>query len=145
MRALVQRVHTANVTVNNTVIGAIDAGLCVFVGITHDDTDDHVKRLADKLWNLRIFEDDHGNMGKSCADSGGQLLIVSQFTLYGDTRKGRRPSFVGAAAPDHAAPMIDQLVGELEALGATVATGQFGADMDVSLINDGPVTLMIEL
>lgn len=145
MRALVQRVSQASVTVDNEVIGEIGTGLCVLVGITHSDSSEQITRMAEKLWNLRIFNDDAGNMGKSCADIGGGVLIVSQFTLYGDTRKGRRPSFVDASRPDHAEPLIEQLIAELRALGATVATGKFGAHMDVALVNDGPVTLMLEL
>lgn len=145
MKALVQRVSEASVTVDGEVIGAIGAGLCVLVGITHTDSNDQMLRMAEKLWNLRIFNDDAGNMGKSCADIDGEVLIISQFTLYGDTRKGRRPSFVDAARPDHAEPLIEQLVSELRMLGATVATGRFGAHMDVALVNDGPVTLMLEM
>lgn len=101
--------------------------------------------MAEKLWNLRCFDDADGAMNLSCADIGGEILVVSQFTLYGDTRKGRRPSWVAAASPEAAEPLIDELVQELRSLGATVATGKFRADMDVELINDGPVTLMVEL
>lgn len=144
MRALVQRVSSASVSVNDEVIGTIDDGLCVLVGVTHDDDETRVRKLADKLWNLRIFEDEQGQMNRSAADMRHELLIVSQFTLYGDTAKGRRPSFVAAARPEQAEPLIEQLVIELRTLGAIVATGRFRADMQVSLVNDGPVTLLVE-
>ena len=102
-------------------------------------------KLAAKIWHLRILADENGHMNRSVADTGGEILVVSQFTLYGDTRKGRRPSFVAAAAPDEAAPLIDELVAELRRLGASVATGSFGSEMAVDLTNDGPVTLMLEV
>ena len=127
------------------VIGEIGTGLCCLVGVTHDDDRDAAVKLANKLWHLRIFADDNGHMNRSVADAGGEVLVVSQFTLYGDTRKGRRPSFVAAATPEDAARLIDELVAELRRLGATVATGSFGANMAVELINDGPVTLMLEV
>lgn len=145
MRALVQRVTRAQVRVDDQVVGAIDEGLCVLVGVTHDDTEDHAQRLAEKLWHLRIFDDEDGNMGVSVADRSRELLVISQFTLYGDTRKGRRPSWIDAARPEHAEPLVAQVVTALRALGATVATGRFGADMAVELVNDGPVTLMLEV
>ncbi len=145
MRALVQRVTRAEVRVDGDVVGAIDEGLCVLVGVTHDDTEDQADRLAEKLWHLRIFDDDAGNMGVSVADRSRELLVISQFTLYGDTRKGRRPSWIDAARPEHAEPLVERVVTALRALGATVATGRFGADMAVELVNDGPVTLMLEL
>jgi D-tyrosyl-tRNA(Tyr) deacylase len=145
VRALVQRVTRAQVRVDDTVVGAIDEGLCVLVGVTHDDTEDHADRLAEKLWHLRIFDDDDGNMGVSVADRSRELLVISQFTLYGDTRKGRRPSWIDAARPEHAEPLVERVVSALRALGATVATGRFGADMAVELVNDGPVTLMLEV
>jgi D-tyrosyl-tRNA(Tyr) deacylase len=145
VRALVQRVTRAEVRVDDAVVGAIGEGLCVLVGITHDDTEDHAERLAEKLWHLRIFDDDAGNMGVSVADRSRELLVISQFTLYGDTRKGRRPSWIDAARPEHAEPLVERVVTSLQALGATVATGRFGADMAVELVNDGPVTLMLEL
>ena len=131
--------------VDGEVIGEIGAGLCCLVGATHDDTRDAALKLAGKIWNLRIFADENGQMNRSVADTGGEVLVVSQFTLYGDTRKGRRPSFVAAAAPDIAAELIDELVAELRRLGATVATGSFGAHMEVELTNDGPVTLMLDV
>ena len=145
MRALVQRVSQARVSVDREVVGEIGPGLCCLVGVTRDDDRDSVVKLAAKLWHLRIFADENGHMNRSVADTGGEVLVVSQFTLYGDTRKGRRPSFVAAAAPDEAARLIDELMDELRRLGATVATGSFGANMAVELTNDGPVTLMLEV
>ncbi|WP_428116927.1 D-aminoacyl-tRNA deacylase [Candidatus Poriferisodalis sp.] len=145
MRALVQRASEARVRVDGEVIGEIGAGLCCLVGATHDDSRETARKLAGKIWNLRIFADENGQMNRSVADTSGEVLVVSQFTLYGDTRKGRRPSFVAAAAPDLAAELIDELVAELRRLGATVATGSFGAHMAVELTNDGPVTLMLEV
>ena len=131
--------------VDGQVVGEIGPGLCCLVGVTHGDDHQAALKLAAKLWHLRIFADDNGHMNRSVADASGELLVVSQFTLYGDTRKGRRPSFIAAAAPDEAAQLIDDLVEELRRLGATVATGSFGANMAVELINDGPVTLMLEV
>ena len=145
MRALVQRAAEARVRVDGQVIGEIGPGLCCLVGVTHGDDHQAAVKLAAKLWHLRIFADDNGHMNRSVADTSGELLVVSQFTLYGDTRKGRRPSFIAAAAPDEAARLIDELVDELRRLGATVATGSFGANMAVELTNDGPVTLMLEV
>jgi len=145
VRALVQRASEARVRVDGQVVGEIGPGLCCLVGVTHGDDHQAAVKLAAKLWHLRIFADDNGHMNRSVADTSGELLVVSQFTLYGDTRKGRRPSFIAAAAPDEAARLIDDLVEELRRLGATVATGSFGANMAVELTNDGPVTLMIEV
>lgn len=151
MRALVQRVVRAQVTSRRTggdaweVAGSIGAGLCVLVGVTHDDTRVEADKLASKLWGLRIFDDDDGVMNRSVADAGGSLLVVSQFTLYGDSAKGRRPSWIAAARPECAEPVIEHLVGALRALGATVETGRFRTDMQVELVNDGPVTLMLEV
>jgi len=145
VRALVQRAAEARVRVDGRVIGEIGPGLCCLVGVTHGDDRDDAVKLAAKLWNLRIFADENGHMNRSVADTSGELLVVSQFTLYGDTRKGRRPSFIAAAAPDEANELIDELVAELRRLGATVATGSFGANMAVELTNDGPVTLMLEV
>ena len=144
MRALVQRAAQARVRVDGRVVGEIGPGLCCLVGVTHDDDRDAAVKLASKLWHLRIFADEDGHMNRSVAEFGGEVLVVSQFTLYGDTRKGRRPSFVAAAAPDEAAHLINELIAELRRLGATVATGRFGAHMAVELTNDGPVTLMLE-
>ena len=140
-----QRAAQARVRVDGRVIGEIGPGLCCLVGVTHDDDRDAAVKLAAKLWHLRIFADENGHMNRSVADTGGEVLVVSQFTLYGDTRKGRRPSFIAAAAPDEAARLIEELVTEMRRLGATVATGSFGANMAVELTNDGPVTLMLEV
>jgi D-tyrosyl-tRNA(Tyr) deacylase len=145
VRALVQRVARAEVRVDGEVVGSIDAGLCAFVGVTHTDDAAVAVRLAEKLWHLRVFDDEQSNMGRSVADGSQQVLVVSQFTLYGDTRKGRRPSWIDAARPEQAEPLVDAVVEALRALGATVATGRFRADMDVELVNDGPVTLMLEV
>ena len=145
MRALVQRVTQARVRVDGRVVGEIGPGLCCLVGATHGDDRNSAVKLAAKVWHLRVFADENGHMNRPLADVGGEVLLVSQFTLYGDTRKGRRPSFVAAAAPDEAARLIDDLVAELRRLGATVATGSFGAHMAVELTNDGPVTLMVEV
>ncbi len=144
MRALVQRVTAARVRIDGAVVGEIAAGLCVLVGVTHDDDEPTARRLAEKVWNLRVFPDGDASMQRSLADTGGAALVVSQFTLYGDTRRGRRPSFTAAAPPAVAAPLVDAFAAALRALGATVATGRFGADMAVELVNDGPVTLLLE-
>ncbi len=117
----------------------------MLVGITHDDTVARAEKLADKVWTLRIFDDDEGVMNLSPADEGHMLLVVSQFTLYGDTARGRRPSWVAAAPPEQAEPLVDAFVAALRRRGATVETGRFRADMQVSLVNDGPVTLMLEV
>jgi D-aminoacyl-tRNA deacylase len=145
MRALVQRVTEARVRVAGEVIGEIGVGLCILIGVTHADDEAVARRLADKVWNLRVFDDADGVMNRSLADTGAAVLAVSQFTLYGDTRRGRRPSWVAAARPEHAEPVVDAFVAALRGLGGEVATGRFGADMQVELINDGPVTLMLEL
>jgi D-tyrosyl-tRNA(Tyr) deacylase len=145
MRAVVQRVLEARVTVDGATVGAVGRGLCVLVGVTHDDDEADARRLAAKLWNLRIFDDDAGVMNRSLADVGGQALVVSQFTLYGDTSRGRRPSWVAAARPEQAEPLVEAVVGALRGLGAQVETGRFGAEMLVALVNDGPVTLVVEV
>ena len=145
MRALVQRVSRARVTVDDEVVGAIGPGLCVLVGVTHDDTEAQARKLAEKLWKLRIFTDDEDKMNLSVADIDGEVLVVSQFTLYADAAKGNRPSYVAAARPEVAEPLIEVVVEHLRSLGAVVATGRFRADMDVELVNDGPVTIMLEL
>ncbi|MFM7270115.1 MAG: D-aminoacyl-tRNA deacylase [Actinomycetes bacterium] len=144
MRALVQRVERASVTVEGEVVGSIDAGLCVLVGVTHTDDTAAADRLAAKVWNLRCFDDAGGAMNRSVAEVGGAVLVVSQFTLYGDTRKGRRPSYVDAARPEVAEPLCDAFVTALRALGARVETGRFRTHMQVELVNDGPVTLTLE-
>lgn len=140
-----QRVSEASVAVDGEVVGAIGPGLCALVGVTHDDGPDQARALAAKLWHLRVFEGADGRMDLPVADVGGEVLVVSQFTLYGDTRKGRRPSWVDAARPEVAEPLIEQVCDELRSLGATVATGRFRADMAVALVNDGPVTLLLEV
>ncbi|NLV57062.1 MAG: D-tyrosyl-tRNA(Tyr) deacylase [Acidimicrobiales bacterium] len=145
MRALVQQVTRARVAVDGEEVGAIGPGLCVFVGVTHDDTPAHAEKLAAKVWNLRIFNDDAGAMNLSVADVGGAILAVSQFTLYGDTSRGRRPSWISAARPEQAEPLVDAFVAALRSLGAEVATGRFRTDMEVELVNDGPTTLMLEV
>jgi D-aminoacyl-tRNA deacylase len=145
MRAVIQRVSRARVTVDGDEVGAIGAGLCVLVGVTHDDGPDQARALAGKVWHLRVLPDEDGVMNRSAADLGAELLVVSQFTLYGDTSRGRRPSWIAAARPEHAEPLVERVVTELEALGARVATGRFRADMQVELVNDGPVTLVIEV
>jgi D-tyrosyl-tRNA(Tyr) deacylase len=141
MRAVAQRVSQASVSVDGAVIGAIDGpGLLVLVGVTHDDTAEKARKLAAKLWGMRILEGE-----KSCSDLGAPLLVVSQFTLYADTSKGRRPTWNNAAPGPVAEPLVDAVVAELRALGATVETGKFGADMKVALVNDGPITIIVEL
>jgi D-aminoacyl-tRNA deacylase len=145
VRALVQRVTEARVRVDGEVVGEIGAGLCVLVGATHDDTDAHAAKLAAKVANLRIFDDDARVMNRSLLEAGGAALVVSQFTLYGDTARGRRPSWVAAARPEHAEPLVEQFVRELAALGVPIATGRFRADMQVALVNDGPVTVLVEV
>ncbi len=132
-------------TVDGSVVGAIGPGLCVLVGVTHDDTAAEADKLAAKLFHLRVFDDDDGVMNRSLADVGGAALVVSQFTLYGDTSRGRRPSWVAAARPEQAEPLVDGVVRALRGLGAEVATGRFRADMRVALVNDGPVTLVVDV
>lgn len=141
MRAVVQRVSQASVSVDGRVVGEIEGpGLLALVGVTHDDDLGKARRLAAKLWGLRILPDE-----KSCSDLSAPLLVVSQFTLYGDARKGRRPSWTAAAPGDVAEPLVDAVVHELRALGAKVETGEFGADMQVALTNDGPITLILDI
>ncbi len=145
MRALVQRVGEASVTVGDEVIGAIGPGLLVFVGVTHEDTPALAAKLAAKLAKLRLLDDADGVMNESVLDQGAEVLVVSQFTLYGDTSKGNRPSWLAAARPEHAEPLVDQVVEALRSLGITVATGRFRAEMSVALVNDGPATVLLEL
>jgi D-tyrosyl-tRNA(Tyr) deacylase len=145
MRLLVQRVREAHVEVEGETVGAIGPGLLVLVGITHTDDAAVALRLADKLVKLRVFEDEAGKMNRSVIDTGGAVLAVSQFTLYGDARGGNRPSFTAAARPEHAAPLFERFVALLsERLGRAVPTGRFGADMKVHLVNDGPVTIWLD-
>lgn len=151
MRAVVQRVIHAEVTSRPDAgspwesAGRIGPGLCVLVGATHDDTAREADKLAEKLWGLRIFDDDAGVMNRSVGEVGGSVLVVSQFTVYGDTAKGRRPSWSAAARPEHAEPLVDRVVAALRALGATVETGRFRTDMRVELVNDGPVTVVVDI
>jgi D-tyrosyl-tRNA(Tyr) deacylase len=144
MRTVIQRVSQASVTVDTQVVGAIERGFLVLVGVTHGDTRAEADWLAHKIAGLRLFEDDGGKMNLGLADIGGTVLVVSQFTLYGDARKGRRPDFLQAARPEQAEPLITYFVDQLRSLGLTVATGQFRATMQVSLVNDGPVTLWLD-
>ena len=140
MRAVAQVVTEAKVTVEGEVVGSIlGPGLCVLVGVTHEDTPEQAALLARKLWSLRVLEGE-----KSCSDLDAPLLVISQFTLYGDARKGRRPTWNAAAPGPVAEPLVDEVVAQLRALGATVETGRFGADMKVSLVNDGPFTVLLE-
>ena len=145
VRALVQRVSEASVAVEGEVVGRIDTGILALIGVTHDDTEAQARKLADKIWNLRIFDDADGVMNRSAADEGHAVLAVSQFTLYGDTRKGRRPGYSDAARPEVAEPLVESVISELRALGAVVETGRFRAEMAVALVNDGPITLSIEV
>ena len=145
MRALVQRVSEARVRVDGEIIGEIEHGVLALIGVTHDDTPAQATKLAEKIAHLRIFTDDDDKMNLSVLDAGGSVLVVSQFTLYGDTRKGRRPGYVDAARPEVADPLCDAVVDALRALDVPVQTGRFRADMKVELINDGPVTLSIEV
>jgi D-tyrosyl-tRNA(Tyr) deacylase len=145
VRAVVQRVTRADVTVDGSTVAAIGPGLCVLLAVTHDDDPDGARRMAEKLWHLRILADDAGVMNRSASEIGAPILVVSQFTLYGDTARGRRPSWIAAARPEQAEPLVEAVVEELRALGASVATGRFGADMQLALVNDGPVTLIIDV
>lgn len=144
MRALIQRVSNASVAVDDKVIGKIEQGLVILLGITHEDTEADVKYLSDKCVNLRIFCDEDDKMNRSLLDIKGEALIISQFTLYGDTRKGRRPGFSEAARPDHALALYEKFVQTVKDCKIKVATGEFGAKMLVDIKNDGPVTLMLE-
>ena len=144
MRAVVQRVRESSVAINGNVVGKCGHGLMVLIGVEVGDTEKDLCYIADKVPNLRIFEDEAGKMNRSLLDMGGQILAISQFTLLGDARGGRRPSFITAARPDTAVPMYEALVERWRSLGIHVETGEFGADMQVSLINDGPVTILLD-
>jgi D-tyrosyl-tRNA(Tyr) deacylase len=144
MRAVVQRVRRASVRVGDEVIGQIGQGLCILLGVAVDDRAGQAETLAQKIAHLRIFDDEAGRLNRSLLDVGGAALVVSQFTLYGDTSGGRRPSFIRAARPEHAAPLCDRFAHALRELGVPVATGRFGASMLVEIHNDGPVTLVLD-
>ena len=144
MRVVLQRVSQASVAIEGRVVGRIARGLCVLVGFSPSDTADQVLWMADKIAGLRVFSDGEGKMNLALADVGGEVLVVSQFTLYGDVAKGRRPSFIDAARPELAIPLYQRFCAELRSRGLTVATGEFGAMMDVEIHNEGPVTLILE-
>ncbi len=144
MRVVAQRVSRAAVSIDSVVVGQIEHGLMLLVGFTHDDTGREVAWMTEKLLGLRIFSDADGKMNRSVMDAGGAILVVSQFTLYGDVRKGRRPSFIDAARPEIAIPLYESFLAALANAGVRVAAGRFGADMKVDLINDGPVTMLLE-
>ena len=144
MRAVIQRVKKSSVSVNNEIINEIGPGLLVLLGIAKEDDTNDAEYLANKITNLRIFEDENNKMNRSLLETSGEMLVVSQFTLLGDCRKGRRPSFVDAAEPEAANELYEQFVKKVEQRGITVKTGRFRAMMDVFLINDGPVTLILE-
>ena len=144
MRAVIQRVEQASVIVEGEIRGQIGAGFLVLIGVEEGDGDADFKYIADKVPNLRVFEDEQGKMNRSLLDVGGELLAVSQFTLLGDARGGRRPSFITAARPETADPMYERLVADWRARGIRVETGVFGAHMKVSLVNDGPVTILLD-
>ncbi|KYH36018.1 D-tyrosyl-tRNA(Tyr) deacylase [Clostridium tepidiprofundi DSM 19306] len=144
MRAVVQRVNESKVLVEGKIVGEIRKGLNVLIGISNDDTVDDIKYIRDKILNLRIFEDENGKMNKSLIDIGGELLVISQFTLYGDCRKGRRPNFMRALSGDKAEKLYDEFVHQCRSVIKKVETGVFGADMQVYIENDGPVTLLLE-
>jgi len=144
MKAVIQRVSSASVKVNNKIVGQINKGFVVLLGITHTDTEKEAKFIAGKISNLRIFEDNEGKMNLSLKDVKGETLIISQFTLYGDARKGNRPSFTEAARPETAIPLYEYFVEEMKRSGIPVATGIFGAKMEVEIHNSGPVTIIVE-
>jgi D-tyrosyl-tRNA(Tyr) deacylase len=144
MRVVLQRVSRARVTIDGRTSGAIERGFCLLVGFTHTDTPEQVRWMADKIAGLRIFSDAEDKMNLALADIGGAVLVVSQFTLYGNTEKGRRPSFIDAARPEQAIPLYESFIAELRDRGLKVETGEFGAMMDVELVNDGPVTLVLD-
>ena len=144
MRAVVQRVKSASVTVDGELVSEIGAGVLIFLGVAHDDTATELEYIANKVANLRIFEDEDGKMNRSLLETGGAALVVSQFTLYGDCRKGRRPSFINAARPEVANTLYEQFITLLKQQGIPTQGGTFQAMMDVQLINDGPVTILLD-
>ena len=144
MKVVLQRVSGASVSINGEVAGAIGRGFCLLVGFTHTDTGAQVDWMAEKISGLRLFSDDEGKMNLGLREAGGAILVVSQFTLYSDAEKGRRPSFIAAARPETAVPLYERFLAALRAQGFEVAAGRFGADMQVEIHNDGPVTLILE-
>jgi D-aminoacyl-tRNA deacylase len=144
LRALLQRVSQAHVSIDGQIVGAIGRGWVILLGVAPSDNSEIARKLAEKVAHLRCFEDDQGKMNRSALDARAELLVVSQFTLYADTSRGRRPSFVGAAPPEVADPLVNQFCGELRSFGLTVETGRFGANMLVSIDNDGPVTIWLD-
>lgn len=144
MRAVVQRVSSSSVSSEGRLLGEIGPGLMVLLGVTHADTAEDAERLAGKITRLRIFTDDEGKMNLSLSNIGGELLVVSQFTLFADARSGNRPSYSQAARPETAVPLYEHFVATLRRMGFTVATGEFGADMQVAIANDGPVTVILD-
>jgi len=144
VRVVLQRVTSASVSIDGQQVGAIGRGFCLLVGFTHDDTPDHCRWMAEKIVGLRLFNDSDGKMNLALGDVAGSVLVVSQFTLYGDSRKGRRPSFVAAADPEVAVPLYQAFIEEVRQRNVEVASGRFGAMMEVALVNDGPVTLTLE-
>jgi D-tyrosyl-tRNA(Tyr) deacylase len=144
MRAVVQRSGPASVSIDDAVVGSIDRGVVLLVGVAPDDDETQAVWLADKVANLRIFTDEEGKMNRSLLEDGGQALVISQFTLYGDARKGRRPSFIRAARGEEAERLYEKVIEALDALGVRCAPGRFGADMQVNLVNDGPVTILLD-
>lgn len=144
MRAVVQRVKSASVKVNEKTIGSIDHGILLLLGIEESDDDKDLEFMIEKVPNLRIFEDENGKMNKSLLDVDGSILVISQFTLLGDARKGRRPSFIAAAQPDKAIPMYEKYISKMKEKNIVTEAGEFGADMQVQLINDGPVTILLD-
>lgn len=144
MRALIQRVKRASVTINSQITGKINKGLLIFLGVDEDDTEKQVQYLVEKCTGLRIFTDEQDKMNLSVKDIKGEILVVSQFTLYGDCKKGKRPSFVRAARPETAIPLYESFIAHCKNTGLNVQTGEFGADMQIELINDGPVTIWLD-
>jgi D-aminoacyl-tRNA deacylase len=145
VRAVVQRVREASVTVDDETVGKIGAGVLALVAVTHDDTNDHARKLAEKIWHLRMFQDGSGMMNRSAAELEAEVLVVSQFTLYGDTSRGRRPSWTAAARAEQAEALVEEVAESLASGGARVQRGRFGAHMSVALVNDGPVTLIVDV
>ena len=144
MRGVVQRVKRASVSVDNKIIGEIENGILLLLGVENTDDEKDLEYMADKVLNLRIFEDENGKMNKSLTDVNGGLLVISQFPLLGDARKGRRPSFIQAAAPDKAVPMYESFIDKMKEKEIKTQCGEFGADMQVELVNDGPVTILLD-